>query len=447
MVTAFAVFGASAILVWQAFDPMGTRGETGAAPNAMGKQPPDWVIQKAIQEANGNQDPNPTSAYWILSDSYTINQATDPASGGSNVPQTIPPQAVPQYLIVLYGSFTAVHAHVPAGAPFPTGTVIMFTLDPDTHGVSDFGIDSRRIHLEGLQPFSLLPEGTNTYVNQVGLPISMTYPSGWFAGSIVHPADPVGPDQLGVVVSNSSATMPSPDASSPTPGPLPENPDLPPDAVLVTILTNGDGQPDPAAVNSSLPLSMSDAKVAPGPFNIRILSATVAGVRFTITVQGLRQASDADLSAADRIVASIVPIDTGSTPGVSTDAQPPVWVAVEALRMAASNQDPNPTSAEWAMKGTATIAPAVGLTPDQGGTNDVEYLVVLHGSFTATGAKVPFGQPAPTGTELAFTLDPKTHGVLDWTVGDRSVEIPGLQPLNLHPGLLTPGTAQDLPRN
>jgi hypothetical protein len=105
----------------------------------------------------------------------------------------------------------------------------------------------------------------------------------------------------------------------------------------------------------------------------------------------------------------------------------------EAINMAASNQDPNPTSAEWVLKDTATIAPAVGLTADQGSTNDVEYLVVLHGSFTATGAKVPFGQPLPTGSVLAFTLDPKTHGVLDWTVGDRSVEIPGLQPLDLHP--------------
>jgi hypothetical protein len=443
MVTAFAVFGASAILVWQAFDPMGTRGDAVATPNLIGVQPPDWVVRKAIQMATNNQDPSPTSAYWILSDSATLHPVVDPALSDAG---DFPP-GIPEYFVVLYGAFTDVNARVPEGANPPTGSVLTFTLIRATHGVNDFGIDSQPIHLEGLQPFSLLSDGTSPYVNEVGLPISMSYPTGWFAESTGQPGDPTGPRQRGVVIANTRAAMPSRGGASSSSGPRPESSILPPHFVRVTIVTNGEkGPPDPGSVDSPLPLSMSDAQFG-GPGNVRGLSATVAGVRLTFTIQAGPEASDADLAAADDIVASVAPTYTGSTPAVSTDAQPPAWVVVEALRMAASNQDANPTSAEWVLKDTAAIAPAVGLTPDQGSTNDVEYLVVLHGSFTATGAKVPFGEPVPTGTDLAFTLDPTTHGVLDWTVGDRSVEIAGLQPLNLHPGLLTPGSAQDLPRN
>ena len=293
------------------------------------------------------------------------------------------------------------------------------------------------------------PAGTTVYVNQVGLPISVSYPAGWLAQSIVHHADAVGPDQLGVVVANTSMGMPS-DAASPTPGPLPENPDLPPDYVRLTILTNGDGQPVAGAVDSPLPLSMSDAKVPPGPFNIHILSATLAGVRFAITVQGGPQASAADLAAADGIVASILPTASGTPPPTTATPdppmleQPPGWVIEQAIKMAIRNKDPNPTSAYWLLADPATIAPVVGLSPDQSSGPGQEYLVVLHGSFTARGAKIPTGTAVPTGSVLTFTLDPKSHQVLDWGVGHQVVDIPGLRPFIFRPASPAAGTLKNM---
>ncbi|MEA2520776.1 MAG: TolB protein, partial [Actinomycetota bacterium] len=148
----------------------------------------------------------------------------------------------------------------------------------------------------------------STYRNQVGLALALDYPSNWFARSIVHSADSVGPDELGVIVANTSSGMPSA-TGSPSPGPLPENPNLPADFVRLTILTKGDGHPDPGVVDSPMPLSMSHAKHAPGPVNIRSISATVSGVRYEISIQGGPQATPADLDAADQIVRSIRPTD------------------------------------------------------------------------------------------------------------------------------------------
>ena len=145
IVTAFAVFGASALLVWRAFDPTGTH-ETLRSTFGQQHQPPDWVVRAAIQTATNNQDPNPTSAYWILADSGIVSAVVDPsaATGGARG------QA---YLIVLYGSFTDRNARG-LGAP-PTGSVIAFALDPQSHVVTDFGLTSQPVHLAGLQAFSL----------------------------------------------------------------------------------------------------------------------------------------------------------------------------------------------------------------------------------------------------------------------------------------------------
>jgi hypothetical protein len=44
------------------------------------------------------------------------------------------------------------------------------------------------------------------------------------------------------------------------------------------------------------------------------------------------------------------------------------------------------------------------------------YLVVLKGNFTDVHARVPAGQPAPTGTTITFTLDSQTHVVHDFGI-------------------------------
>lgn len=145
------------------------------------------------------------------------------------------------------------------------------------------------------------------YTNPMGIPITMRYPVDWFARSVSQTTVPdgTGDKQIGVVISNASAAMPSTDPSTPSPGPLPLDPRLPPDFVTVTILSSElDLAPGP---DSSLPLSMDDAEVAPGLANIRFLEARVAGHAISISVQGGPKASRADLALADAIVATIRP--------------------------------------------------------------------------------------------------------------------------------------------
>jgi hypothetical protein len=111
-------------------------------------------------------------------------------------------------------------------------------------------------------------------------------------------------------------------------------------------------------------------------------------------------------------------------------SSPPAWLIEEARTMASQNQDPSPTSARWVLTDARTAAPAVGLTPDQT-SGQAEYLVVLEGHFVGVGAKIPSGAEVPTGTTLVFTLNPADHQVLDWGVGDETVDVPGLVPFEL----------------
>jgi hypothetical protein len=145
-----------------------------------------------------------------------------------------------------------------------------------------------------------------TYVNPMGIPITLDYPSDWYAQSVSQPL------LDGLVISNAAGAMPSPGADSPSPGPLPENPNLPANFVTLTVLarvTHG-----PPAPDSPLPLSMADAKVVPGPANIRTLEARVAGIDLEISLQGGQESSASDIAAADAIVASIRPAPATDVP-------------------------------------------------------------------------------------------------------------------------------------
>jgi hypothetical protein len=130
------------------------------------------------------------------------------------------------------------------------------------------------------------------------------------------------------------------------------------------------------------------------------------------------------------VVARLLPLGDSSepTPGVAGDA-PPSWLVDTAYRLAYSNGDLTPTSAEWVQTTADAIAPAVGLA--SGAPTVPEYLVVLHGDFTAYMASVPSGAATPTGSVLSFAVGTDSHDVTDWGVGDRNVSVPGLQPFDL----------------
>jgi hypothetical protein len=157
-----------------------------------------------------------------------------------------------------------------------------------------------------------------SYVNPMDIPITVDYPSDWYAQSVSQDSNPdpsvTGRPQIGLVVSNAPQAMPSPGDDS-SPGPLPDDPDLPSTFVTVTIIhvadpcgTSGDPcHPGLLTPNSPLPLSMSDAQIVPGDANIAILEATVSMHHLTITLRAGPEASAADLARADAIVASIRP--------------------------------------------------------------------------------------------------------------------------------------------
>ncbi len=109
--------------------------------------------------------------------------------------------------------------------------------------------------------------------------------------------------------------------------------------------------------------------------------------------------------------------------------EPPAWLVDQAYRMAYGSGDITPTSAEWVLADADTIAPAVGL--EHGDPGMQEYLVVLHGDFTAYSAKVPPGVDLPTGHVLSFAASADTQQITDWGVGGRDVDVPGLEPFTL----------------
>jgi len=153
-------------------------------------------------------------------------------------------------------------------------------------------------------------DGLQSYLNPMGIQLALEYPSRWYAESVSQDSnlDPskTGRLQVGIVISNSVEAMPSGSTTVSSPAPLPANPDLPMDFVTVTILANDDAIGS-SVEDSTLPLLMDVAKVAPGPENVRILDAVIAGTPIQITVAAGPNSSKGDLAAADAIVASIRP--------------------------------------------------------------------------------------------------------------------------------------------
>jgi hypothetical protein len=131
------------------------------------------------------------------------------------------------------------------------------------------------------------------------------------------------------------------------------------------------------------------------------------------------------------VIAWISPLGGGNTLPGSADAQPPAWLVDNAYELAYSNGDLIPDDASWVLSDANTVASAVGL--QSGDPTAERYLVVLHGRFTAYNAKIPGGQDLPTGHVLVGSYDPASHDVLDWGVGNKEVDVPGLASFALPP--------------
>jgi hypothetical protein len=95
----------------------------------------------------------------------------------------------------------------------------------------------------------------------------------------------------------------------------------------------------------------------------------------------------------------------------------PSWLPDLAARVAASDGDEHPRSAEYvrATLGAAMAAKHAGWMND----DQEVYFTVLRGSFIHWNFRGQHGASAPRGTVVTFTVDPVTQGIYDYGIGDQ----------------------------
>jgi hypothetical protein len=148
------------------------------------------------------------------------------------------------------------------------------------------------------------PATTNaTYEDPLGWKVD--YPSNWIATPIDAETGRVS--FRGATISNVQLTAPSPNAATPTPGPLPDVATAPPEAVFISIAhRDGGPAPDVTRDDSRFPLSRDDYQVAPGVSSpYFFVSFRGNGMDSTASVFVGADASKADARAMDLLIASI----------------------------------------------------------------------------------------------------------------------------------------------
>jgi hypothetical protein len=116
-------------------------------------------------------------------------------------------------------------------------------------------------------------------------------------------------------------------------------------------------------------------------------------------------------------------------PAAPAGSPPPSWLVDQAYQLAYQNGDLTPDRAEWVLTDANTIAPAVGL--QSGDPHVQEYLLVLHGHFTAWNVPTPPGVASPTGSILVQAFSAADQTMLDFGVSNDAVDIPGLTAFDL----------------
>ena len=131
--------------------------------------------------------------------------------------------------------------------------------------------------------------------------------------------------------------------------------------------------------------------------------------------------------------AAVVAVGSGAyaattTQAVSTTNTPPAYVVKIAEQQAKENGDPTPAGAVAVdtTRGAAMHAAAAGGVD---GSQIPVWLVVLHGHFKDRNASVPAGQPLPTGHVILFTINKRTHQIMDFGIGNRPPALSSLGPV------------------
>lgn len=111
---------------------------------------PAWLARLAQKVATNSGDASPVSAEFAMVDGDTVAPVVGLASGDP---------ARMEYLVVLGGTFTGGFS-APAGRPLPTGSTIVFTVDPGTHVIQDIGLPNSPPDLGAVGPMQRLELAT-----------------------------------------------------------------------------------------------------------------------------------------------------------------------------------------------------------------------------------------------------------------------------------------------
>ena len=102
----------------------------------------------------------------------------------------------------------------------------------------------------------------------------------------------------------------------------------------------------------------------------------------------------------------------------------PSWLPDLAARVAASDGDEHPQSAQYVR--TTRDAAMAAAHAGQANDDQAVYFVVLRGSVIHWPFHGPHSAPVPRGTVVTFTVDLATQGILDYSIGDHPPDLDAL---------------------
>ncbi|WP_096301171.1 hypothetical protein [Jatrophihabitans sp. GAS493] len=90
------------------------------------------------------------------------------------------------------------------------------------------------------------------------------------------------------------------------------------------------------------------------------------------------------------------------------------------------NGDPKPTAISWAYASRGAIAKTLEFGVPDGEDEIQQVLIVAHGNFTATAARLPPGATAPTGTVIELVYDTATWVATDFGLAKTAPDLSAL---------------------
>ena len=119
---------------------------------------------------------------------------------------------------------------------------------------------------------------------------------------------------------------------------------------------------------------------------------------------------------------SATPIQGGAA--VNSASSLPTYVATLAHTVATQMGDAVPSSMSVVL--TTRQAAVQAAMASQVTTNPPVYFVEIRGQFVDRYARIPPGQPFPTGSTIMLTIDTQTHTILDFSISNQTFDLSSL---------------------